>query len=164
MSDATTRLGLPFLVPGQAQKELHHNEALARLDLALHACVEGELSAPPANPAEGQCWIVSAGATGLWSGKDNSVAGWTTGGWRFIEPLLGMSAHDKISGLLRRWLGTGWNGGELTVASLSIGGKKVVGERQAAVASPSGGTIIDAEARLAIAALSAALKSHGLTD
>jgi hypothetical protein len=47
---------------------------------------------------------------------------------------------------------------------MPVNGKKVVGERQPAVPSPSGGTIIDAEARAAIAAITAALKSHGLTE
>mgnify|MGYP006199852597 CR=1 FL=1 len=32
MSDATARFALPFILPGQAQKELFHNEALTRLE------------------------------------------------------------------------------------------------------------------------------------
>jgi hypothetical protein len=40
----------------------------------------------------------------------------------------------------------------------------VIVERLAEIASPSGGTIIDAEARDSLAAVIAALKSHGLTD
>jgi hypothetical protein len=64
MSDATARLSLPFIMPGQAQKELYHNEALARIDMALHAAVEGQpLATPPADPAVGQGWIVGGGAT-----------------------------------------------------------------------------------------------------
>jgi hypothetical protein len=39
----------------------------------------------------------------------------------------------------------------------------VVGARQPAIAAPAGGTTIDAEARNAVAALLAVLKSHGLT-
>jgi hypothetical protein len=58
----------------------------------------------------------------------------------------------------------GWSGGDVVAANLSVGGKKVVGERQPPVPSPSGGTIIDAEARAAIINLTAALKSHGLID
>ena len=37
MSDATARLALPFIAPGQAQKELFHNEALTRIDALLQA-------------------------------------------------------------------------------------------------------------------------------
>lgn len=35
----TPRLALPLLQPGQAQKEMYHNEALARLDLAVQPAV-----------------------------------------------------------------------------------------------------------------------------
>ncbi len=165
MSDATTRLALPFIQPGQAQKELFHNEALARIDLALHAAVEGAaLAAPPADPAEGQCWIVAGGATGAWTGMDGSIAGWTSGGWRFLAPVPGLAVWNKVSGLRIQWLGNAWNKGEVAGASILVGGKKVVGERQPAVPSPSGGTVIDQEARAAIAAIIATLKSHGLTE
>ena len=36
----TVRFALPLIAPGQAQKEAYHNEALAAIDAALHACVE----------------------------------------------------------------------------------------------------------------------------
>ncbi len=38
---ATPRLSLPFIVPGQAQKELFHNEALQLLDVLVAGAVEG---------------------------------------------------------------------------------------------------------------------------
>jgi hypothetical protein len=164
MSEATKRLGLPFIMPGQAQKELYHNEALVRLDIALHACIEGERASPPTDPAEGECWLVGTGASGTWSDKERMIAGWTSGGWRFLAPVPGMAVRNRSSGLWLQWLGNEWSSGELAVTSLTVGGKKIVGERQPAVPSPSGGTTIDEEARGAIAAITAALKSHGLID
>jgi hypothetical protein len=164
MSEATTRLALPFIMPGQAQKEFYHNEALARIDLALHSAVEGELASPPADPIEGQCWLVGSGASGAWSGKERMIAGWTPGGWRFLAPVPGMSVRETLSGLSLQGLGTEWSAGGLAATGIFVGGKKVVGERQPAVPSPSGGTTIDEEARIAIAAVTAALKSHGLID
>ena len=164
MSEASSRLGLPFIIPGQAQKEFYHNEALARIDLALHACVEGQASSPPADPAEGQCWIVGTGASGAWTGKEKMIAGWTAAGWRFLKPVRGMTIWNGSSGLWLQWLGADWSNGEMAAASFIVDGKKVVGKRQPAVPTPSGGTTIDEEARLAIAALTAALKSHGLID
>jgi hypothetical protein len=164
MGEATARLALPFIMPGQAQKEFYHNEALTRIDLALHACVEGQLASPPADPAEGECWLVAAGASGAWSGKEAMIAGWTSARWRFLKPVAGMCVRKKSSGLWLEWLGNEWSSGEVAAASLIVGGQKVVGERQPAVPSPSGGTTIDAEARAAIVALTAALKSHGLID
>jgi hypothetical protein len=165
MSDASSRLGLPFILPGQAQKELFHNEALILLDAAVAAAVEGApLAGVPADPAPGQCWIVAAGATGAWVGRDHCLAAWTEGGWRFVAPPPGFIAWDKAAGVPRQWDGAAWAGGRVACAGLSIGGKAVVGERLPALATPSGGTIIDAEARAALAAVIAALKSHGLTD
>jgi hypothetical protein len=165
MTDMTARFALPFLLPGQAQKELFHNEALGRLDAALQAAVEGPpQTSPPASPAEGQGWIVAPGAAGAWNGKEGCLAAWTSGGWRFVAPPAGMSVWNKADGLVLRYDGSAWSSGELVCSSLRIGGVQVVGGRQAAVPSPSGGTIIDAEARAALGAVIAALMSHGLID
>jgi hypothetical protein len=62
------------------------------------------------------------------------------------------------------WDGWQWREGELACAALLVNGVKVVGGRQPGVPSPSGGTIIDEEARAAINALTAALMSHGLIE
>jgi hypothetical protein len=164
MAEATARFALPFLIPGQAQKELFHNEALAVLDSVIDAMVEGTQASPPTSPAEGQCWIVAAAATGDWIGRDSCLAAWTSGGWRFVVPPAGMSVWNSAEGLSLRFDGTGWSGGELVGSSLKVGGVQVVGERRPAIASPSGGTIIDAEARAALSAVIAALMSHGLID
>lgn len=165
MSEATGRFALPFIVPGQAQKEVWHNEALARIDVALHPAVEGTpQAAPPATPAVGQCWIVADAATGDWAGHDGELACWTDGGWRFLAPQPGTMAWDKFAALWRHWTGSAWSAGEWPVSALRIGGVQVVGERQPAILSPSGGTTIDVEARAAIDALIAALMSHGLID
>lgn len=165
MAETSARFALPFIMPGQAQKELYHNEALMRIDAALHPAVEqAPLATPPANPAEGQCWIVATGGSGAWSGRDGSLAVWTEGGWRFVPPVPGMTAWSKDQGVPLVWNGSAWNTGELICAGVVVGGAKVVGGRQPAVPNPSGGTVIDVEARAAIDLITAALKSHGLTD
>lgn len=165
MADTTPRFALPFILPGQAQKELFHNEALARIDLALHPVVEGPPAAePPPAPAQGECWIVAPAAAGDWSGRDNKLAMWTENGWRFLAPQLGTSAWNKAAAVPLQWDGYQWREGELASAGLLVNGLRVVGPRQPGVASPSGGTIIDEEARAAINALTAALMSHGLIE
>lgn len=161
----TQRFQLPFIFPGQAQKELYHNEALTLVDAALHMAVEeGPLVTPPQAPQSGQSWIVAAGAGGDWSGKDEQIAAWTDGGWRFIAPSPGLTAWNKAQGLWVHWSGTAWSSGEWPVARVMIGGQQIVGERQPAVASHSGGTTIDVEARAAVDAIIATLMSHGLID
>lgn len=165
MTDTTPRFALPLLIPGQAQKELYHNESLLALDIALHAAVEGDpLADPPDSPARGSSWIVGTAATGNWTGEDGKLACWTDGGWRFVAPIAGMAVWNTSAGYWIRYDGTAWNDGALSVAVLTIGGQQVVGARQPAIASPSGGTTIDTEARAAIDALIATLISHGLTD
>ena len=165
MSETSPRFHLPFIVPGQAQKELFHNEALLRVDAALHAAVESApVAAPPANPVPGQSWIVGPAASGAWSGNENRVATWSESGWRFVAPVEGMTVWNRADRLALRWSDGGWSGGEVECAAVHVGGLKVLGQRQPAVPSPSGGTVIDVEARAAIAALIATLMSHGLTD
>lgn len=165
MADATPRFALPFILPGQAQKELFHNEALLRIDAALNAAVEGPpRSDPPPNPAEGECWVVASGPSGDWSGKADSLAMWTDGGWRFVAPSPGTSAWNKAQGVPLQWDGSAWGQGLLACSGVTVDGQQVVGERQPGVPSPSGGTIIDAEARTAIGSIIATLMSHGLIE
>ena len=164
MDDASPRFGLPFILPGQAQKELFHNEALLRVDALLSAAAEAVKPAPPPEPAEGGCWIVDSPAAGEWTGRENSLAVWTGGGWRFIAPTEGLRVWNKALGAEVRWTAGGWSGGALHGSALFVGGQQVVSGRQPAVPSPSGGTIIDAEARAAIDQIVVALMSHGLID
>ena len=159
----TDRFALPLLQPGQAQKEMWHNEAIAALDLLVQPVVEAiGLDAPPAAPESGQAWIVGTAPTGAWSGKANHMAGWTGGGWRFVAPVDGMAVWVAADALAARFTGGVWVIGEEACARVTVGGDQVVGPRQAAVADPAGGTVIDVEARTALAAMLGALRTHGL--
>ena len=109
-------------------------------------------------------WIVAVGAGGAWAGRDNNLAMWTSSGWRFVAPAAGMRVWDEAAGAEWRWMGTAWTDGALHGSGLFVGGEQVVSGRQAAIASPSGGTIIDAEARAALDQVIVALKTHGLID
>jgi hypothetical protein len=161
--ESTSRLAMPLLAPGQAQKELVHNEALLLLDFAVAAAVEEPpRMAPPESPSVGQCYIVAADATGPWAGWNHAIAGYTSGGWRFIDPTHGLSVHVKSSGSTAVFTQNGWTIGSLVANRLVVSGNQVVGERSAAIADPSGGSVSDAEARTAIVAILSALRQHGL--
>lgn len=164
MTERSARFGLPFILPGQAQKELFHNEALAALDGLVHAAIEGSATAPPADPNEGESWLVEAGGSGAWAGQDDALACFTAGGWRFLAPVAGMSVWDKVAGFSRRWTGSAWSDGTIAVAAVEIGGQRVVGPREPDIPLPAGGATTDAEARTAIGAIIVTLKSHGLID
>ena len=164
MSDPQTdRLGLPMLQPGQAQKEMSHNEVLTLLDLAVQAAVEAiGVTAPPVEPAPGQCWIVGSPASGAWAGREDCVAGWTEAGWRFVAPTEGMAAWSRQDAQTARFSDGLWHVGDVRATRLIVAGDQVVGQRRPAIAAPSGGAAPDAEARAAIAAMLEALRSHGL--
>ena len=164
MTDTQTdRFALPLLQPGQAQKEMWHNEAIAALDLIVQPAVAAAgLNTPPTAPASGQSWIVGAAPTGAWAGKADHLAGWTDGGWRFAAPVDGMAAWVAADAVTARYASGRWTLGEEACAHLVIGGERVVGPRQPAVAPPAGGAVIDVESRAALAAILAALRAHGL--
>lgn len=141
---ATSRFALPLLAIAQAQKEVTHNEALARIDALIHAAVEaGPIADPPAEPASGQCWLVGAAATGAWADQDDALALWTAGGWRFIPPREGMAVTRLTDGVRLRFEAGAWTA-------------------PGAIYAPAGGSTIDAEARSAIATLILHLAAQGI--
>ena len=161
--DTTSRLALPLLQPGQAQKETTHNEALTLLDLAVQASVLAVgTNVPPTAPTVGNGWIVGTAPTGAWSGQARAIAGWTSGGWRFLVPREGMSVWSIADGLAARFGGGGWTLGVIAGTRVSIGGNDVVGARRAAIPEPVGGTVADIQARTAIGVILGALRGHGL--
>jgi hypothetical protein len=160
---ATPRLSLPFLSVGQAQKEFTHNEALQTLDAVVAGAVESPPAAvPPAAPTIGSSYIVAEGATDAWAGKSQCVAAWTSGGWRFIAPVEGMRMFEKSSGTFAAFLNGGWELGILRGSALFVDGQQVIGPRSGAIASPSGGAVVDSEARAAIDDILNTLRQHGL--
>jgi hypothetical protein len=165
MTEASDRFSLPFILPGQAQKEAYHNEALARIDAALHACIEGDPTADiPFDPAVGESWVVAPGAAGAWAGKAQNLATWTASGWRFTAPVPGMTVWNIDAGYRIAWTGSAWTQGEWATSTLTIGGQQVVGPRLETILSPSGGTTIDTEARDSLDAVIVALRTHGLIE
>jgi len=163
MTDTSARFALPLLQPGQAQKEMFHNEALTLLDIALHGVVEsiGD-NDPPSTPAFGVCWVVGPAPTEAWAGRADHIAGWTAGGWRFVAPVPGMALWLRASGVWVRFDGAAWSIGIVPALAVHVSGQQVVGARQPAIAEPAGGSVVDGEARAAVASILAALRAHGL--
>lgn len=127
---------------GQAQKELYLNESLARIDALLHGAIEAQTATPPATPQEGQCWLVASGATGVWSGHGGQLASFQQGQWLFQTPRDGLRLFNRATGQEVFFSGT-W-------------------KTPTKPAAPSGGTVIDAQARTAITALIDALVTAGV--
>jgi Protein of unknown function (DUF2793) len=159
----TDRLKLPLLAAAQAQKEVTHNEALALADIAIQAVVQAVApGSVPSAPALGQCWIVGGAPTGAWAGQAGKLAGWTSGGWRFLAPFEGMQVWSVADAVMVRREGVNWLTGVATVSAVKIGGIQVLGAQRPRVLAPTGGSTVDTQARVAIASLIAGLESHGL--
>ncbi len=102
-------LQLPFLDANQNQKHVTHNAALSILDVLVNCnVVSSVLTSPPTSPGDGQCWIVGAGATGVWAGKDLQLAAWQDGAWSFFVPKTGFTAFADGQATLLAWTGTTW--------------------------------------------------------
>lgn len=140
----SSRHQLPYLVVAQAQKEQTHNEALARIDALLHPVVVDRLASAPAPSIAdaGKCWLVDAGSTGVWQNKVDQLALWTGGSWRYLVPVAGMRIRNLAANVDLVWSGTQW------ILAPTIN-------------DPQSGSIIDVEARAAIAVLLAHFRTIG---
>lgn len=157
----TARLGLPLIATGQAQKDLTHNTAIHGLDRLVHLCVESRaLSAPPELPAPDATWIVGDGAAGLWTGYAGALAHWD-GAWVIAAPAEGMLCWIADEAILAVFGGGVWNAA-LPVAGLNIGGAMMLTEPPIAIDTPAGGSVIDIEARAALAGLLGYFREQGL--
>ena len=159
------RHAFPFILTNQSQKEITHNEAIARIDLLLHLHLQSAaLSIPPEQPQNGQAWIVAAGASGAWAGHEKQIAQWLDGGWVFVPPVTGMRAWlaDRLFDTI--YDGYVWRSGDVWADRFTIWGQQVVGPRQPAIADPLGGEVIDVEARNTMGLILSMLRTHGLIN
>jgi hypothetical protein len=138
------RFDLPLLYVGQAQKEAFVNEALSRCDMLLHGTVQGERTDPPENPASGETWLVAAGATGIWAGRDGHLAGFQGGNWLFVAPRDGLRIFDLSTGQ-ERLFHNFWRKSSLPL-------------------EPLGGMTVDVQARATIVELIGVLQALGIVS
>jgi len=83
----TPLLGLPLLEAAQAQKHVTHNEALLLIDASAQlSVINRTTAAPPVTPAEGDRYLIAAGATGAWAGRSGEIASFESAVWRFAAP------------------------------------------------------------------------------
>jgi hypothetical protein len=161
--DRTARVKLPTIRPGQAQKETSHNEALTLIDLLVQAnAISLGTTVPPSAPVAGQNWVIGSTPSGAWAGQAGRLAGWTDGGWRFVEPSEGMMVWINEVSEFAQYSGRAWVLGEVRGARLVVGGNQVVGAQAPAISGAASGATIDVQARIAIDAILSALRGHGL--
>lgn len=105
----TPRLGLPYIVQGQAQKEVTHNDALVRLDALVDLYIlDRDLADPPGSPSDGDAYIVAASPTGAWAGQAGNIAYLIDGAWRFYVPVKGLVAYVAEEQTIIVFTASGW--------------------------------------------------------
>lgn len=115
-SNETMRLGMPLLLPTQAQKHVTVNEALMRLDGQVNLVLQSvSVQVPPEVAIDGACWGVPNGAQGAWAGQGGRIAIGANGGWVFQQPAAGMRAFIADRGVGAIHDGAAWVSGALSL-------------------------------------------------
>jgi hypothetical protein len=72
--------------------------------------LDKDLATPPGSPSNGDRYIVAAGATGIWSGKDNQIVEWSEdeSTWICTEPVVGVAMIVEDEGEYYRYNGSTW--------------------------------------------------------
>lgn len=118
MSHISSRLGLPYMQPAQAQKHVTHNEALRILDQVTQlVVVRFDAQTPPPAPQDGQGYALGTAPTGDWAGQGGMLAFRADGVWLFLAPQDGWRAWGLEEAETRIYRAGGWTG----VGRLGIG-------------------------------------------
>lgn len=109
MSETTARHGLPYIMSGQAQKHVTHNEALRVLDAVLQASVKSRsVQAPPDTPQESDFYLIGPDAAGGFGGYEDHLAGFIDGAWMYISPVQGLIVNVEDEAISLIYRGAAW--------------------------------------------------------
>ncbi len=171
MSD-TQQLGLPLILPAQAQKHVTVNQALMRLDGLVQLVLQSQaVTVPPAPVTDGIAYAVPPGAVNAWAGQAGSVAIGAGGGWEFAAPRRGWRALIRDEGAEAVHDGTGWVSGQITLSPYGAGAALKVREfdfvlaagavQTTAAVIPANAVVLGVTARV-IAAIAGTLSAWSL--
>ena len=109
MTQTSARFRLPYIMPGQAQKHVTHNEALRALDALLHmSVISRDVAAPPSTVNEGDFYVIGASPSGVFSDYANHIAGFVDGAWMFYPPIQGLIVNIEEEAICLIWRGAAW--------------------------------------------------------
>ena len=142
--ERTHNLDLPYIMSAQAQKHVTHNEALRALDALVQLAMRGRADGPPADPSEGERWIVGESPADAWAEvPGGTVAAFQDGAWTFLTPRAGWLAWVDGEGLVvhdgEGWLAVAPGGGEAdgSFGTLGVNATAEGGNRFAVAADAS---------------------------
>lgn len=109
MSDKTTNLSLPYIMPSQAQKHVTHNEAIRALDaLVQMAVIDVDRTALPADAAEGDAYILSASPDAGWQASAQALVAFQDGAWAAYTPKAGWTCYNQADKTFYIFDGSHW--------------------------------------------------------
>jgi hypothetical protein len=111
MSQQSSRLQLPYLASGQAQKHVTMNESLLRLDALVQlSVVSAVVTSQPGSPTDGDLYILPAGKSGSsWGAMaDGAIAYYRDGAWEEITPREGFVVHVDDVDQIVVYSGAAW--------------------------------------------------------
>lgn len=106
----TGRLGLPYILQAQAQKEVTHNQALNILDVFVNTVVEAIVEDLPATSNDGDIYITERGKLAQYSG----------GNWTFHQPIDWMEVWLKNKQERMRYNDGDWISSGSTVKATNV--------------------------------------------
>ena len=105
----TVNLGLPLVMPAQAQKHVTVNEALVRLDAIVQLrVISTQIEVPPSGQGDGSAYIVPNSGHADWGGREGKIAVFSNGGWLYVDPQVGWKAWDDSRGCYLFYNGVSW--------------------------------------------------------
>jgi hypothetical protein len=93
----TSRNNIPYIVSGQSQKEVTHNEDMNIIDMLLQSSVKGIVSSLPTNPSNGDMYI-----------NGNSIYCYIQTFWKSINAQAGYTVYNQQTGRLIVFNGSTW--------------------------------------------------------
>ena len=104
----TPKLGMTLMATNMANKEMvFNNSLLIMAALFGRSVLSATTAAPPSSPNNGDAYIVPASPTGVWAGKTNSIAVYSSG-WQFVSPPVNMELKAADTAAYWTWNGTAW--------------------------------------------------------
>ena len=109
MSETSPRFNLPYIMPGQAQKHVTHNESVRALDSLLHVSVlsRGQNSQPDA-PAAGDSYLIGGAPEDEFAGHALELVCFVDGSWMFYPPVQGLIANVEDESICLIWRAGEW--------------------------------------------------------
>jgi hypothetical protein len=109
MTDQTAKLRLPLIAASQSQKHVTHNVALQELDTLVMPSVKSRTqNVTPGTPAEGDCYIPMATATGAWISWENRLVRYQDGQWITFLPNEGWALWVEDEKIWIAYSGGAW--------------------------------------------------------